>query len=223
MSTLEIYDVEQRTDAWYAARRGLITASMIGKLMTPGLKVAANDTSRTALAGLVAECLSDTTEDTADSWQMARGREDEPYAREAYAEWAQTTVREIGFAVRTWPGEYQLGASPDGLVGDEGMIEIKSRGRARQVLTTQSGVPSDVLPQIQAQLLVMGREWCDYVSYSQGLALFVERVHADPVWHVAILEAVDVSYAEMGRMLATYAKATRGMPVAEIRDMEPII
>lgn len=219
--TLTVHDVIQGTDAWHAARLGTITASIVGKLITPStLAPANNDTSRATLAGLVAERLTGRS-DHFETWQMARGSVDEAYARDLYAE-HRAPVTEVGYLTREW--DYvTIGASPDGLVGDDGLIECKSRGQHLHLQHVADGVvPREVMPQIQAQLLVTGRAWCDYVSYCQGLALHIVRVDADPGWQAAIYAACETAYAEMGMMLARYIGASASLPVAPIRsdDME---
>jgi hypothetical protein len=217
-STLTIHGVIQGTDAWRDARLGTITASIIGRLITPStLAPANNDTSRATMAGLVAETITGRSEHF-ETWQMARGTEDESYARDLYRAY-RAPVTEIGYVTRGWfDAGVVLGASPDGLVGDDGLIECKSRGPHLQVQHVAGGVvPRDVIPQIQAQLLVTGRQWCDYVSYCQGLALHVIRVDADLDYQAALFAAAETAYAEMGMMLARYIEAAADLPVAPIR------
>ena len=116
--TLRIYEsLEQGSDAWLEARCGMLTASVIGELITPTLKVANNDTSRGVIASLVAERITGLVEDVYVSADMERGTLDEPYARNIYAEHF-APVDEIGFMVRD-VGGHSLGFSPDGLVGDD--------------------------------------------------------------------------------------------------------
>jgi len=124
--SLEIFtELEQGSPEWLAARCGLLTASTIGRLITPTLKVADNETSRGLIETLVAERLTGHIDPIYPNADMQRGTMDEPYARDLYAE-EYAPVTEIGFAVRTING-HKLGASPDGLVGEYGGLEIKSR------------------------------------------------------------------------------------------------
>ena len=124
--SLEIFtELEQGSPEWLAARCGLLTASTIGKLITPKLQVADNETSRGLIETLVAERLTGHIDPIYPNADMQRGTMDEPYARDLYAK-EYAPVTEIGFAVRTING-YRLGASPDGLVGEYGGLEIKSR------------------------------------------------------------------------------------------------
>ena len=119
---------------------------------------------------------------------MLRGQEDEIYAREAYREHFAPVV-ETGFVTNDQWG-FTIGYSPDGLVGSDGLIEIKSRAGKYQVQTIAlDEVPDDYMIQIQTALLVTGREWIDFVSYCGGLPMFVKRVEPDPDFHEAIIAA----------------------------------
>jgi len=212
--SLTIYDtLEQGSDAWLDARAGMLTASMIGKLVTPSLKVAANDTSRGVVETLVAERITGFVEYVHPNFDMQRGTDDEPYARDLYSE-QHAPVTEIGFAVREDDG-YKLGASPDGLVGTDGGIEIKSRKakvHLRTILTNT--VPAENMAQIQTCLLVLDRQWWDYVSYSGGWPLHVIRVYPDQQWQDVIADALYQFEAGAASMIAAYTAATDGAPIA---------
>lgn len=182
MNKLTIHDeLEQGSDEWLAARRGILTASVIGKLITPTLKVADNETSRGVLYTLAAERITGLVDYVHPTFDMQRGTDDEPYARTAYAE-KYAAVAEVGFVTLETPA-YTLGYSPDGLVGDDGLIEIKSRKpkeHLKAILTGQ--VPAENVAQIQTGLFITGRAWIDYVSFSAGLPLWVKRIEPDPAW-----------------------------------------
>lgn len=217
---IEYPDVEQGTDAWLDLRRGMVTASTVGKLLTPTLKVASNDTSRGLVATLVAERLTGVVEPTFMSADMERGVELEPVARDYYAK-HYAPVREIGFMARG-----ALGYSPDGLVGDNGLIEIKcprAKGHMTTVLMDQ--VPERYMAQLQAGLLVSGREWIDYVSFHAGMPLYVKRVTPEPAWLTAIADAVAAfeEYAE--QLTSDYLSAAEGLHPTEPIDygMEMVI
>lgn len=210
--SLEIIECEQRSDAWYAARRGLITASVVGQLVTPTLKVANNDTSRGVIAQLVAERITGEVEESYMNRDMERGMLYEPVIRDRYAEITKQTVTEVGFMVRTLPGGARLGYSPDGLVGDVGCIEIKaprSKGHVQTVLADE--VPSQYVAQCQTALLVSGREWCDYLSAAAG-RLYPKRVFPDPAWHEAITAAVIAAEAEIERQCSDALERLAALP-----------
>lgn len=213
--TLHVFDqIEQGTDAWHDQRRGLVTASAVGKLLTPTLRVADNDTSRALTATLVAERITGWTEESHMTPDMWRGVECEPIARHIYSGYYQQAV-EVGFMRLDGDG-WQLGYSPDGLVGDDGLLEIKSP-RAKTHLNTilTDTVPTFYMPQLQSGLLVSGRRWIDYCSFVGGMPLFVKRVYPDTAWHEAITAACRTFETTAAEMVAAYDKATVNMPATE--------
>lgn len=217
--SLKIYEeLEQGSPEWLAARCGIVTASVMGQLVTPGtVKVAKNDYSRGLTATLVAERITGHVEPMQVSQAMMRGTLDEPYARDKYAE-HHAPVTELGFMVKDF-GKYRIGYSPDGLVGNDGLIEIKSRAQKKHLQTILADeVPLENMAQIQTGLLVSGRDWCDYVSFCSGMPLYKKRIKPDPKWFAAITEAVEVFEANAAEMLATYNAATKNLPPTERLD-----
>lgn len=204
----------QGTDAWLAARRGMVTASVIGKLLTATLKVADNDTSRGLALTLTAERITGNIDPSFLSADMWRGVEDEPVARDLYAE-RYAPVEQLGFIVRDF-GDYRIGYSPDGLVGDDGLIECKSRLQKIHLQTIlDDRVPDENMAQLQCGLLVSGRAWIDYVSYCGGMPLWVKRVTPDLSWQAAILAAVEALEESAADMTARYHAAVEGLPITE--------
>lgn len=217
--TLHTYNhVEQRSDEWHALRRGILTASTIGRLITPKtLQVAANIESRALTAQLAAERLAGFTDDNYVSNAMWRGIEDEPRAIEQYSKDYQP-VTTVGFMIREYPA-FNIGYSPDGLVGDDGLIEIKSRSPKEQVTVVLADqVPLEHMAQLQCGLLVSGRAWIDYVSYCGGLPMWVKRVLPDPAWHEAILTAATAFEAACHKAVTDFTKATAGLSWTERVD-----
>lgn len=215
--SITIYDqIEQHSDEWYAARCGILTASVIGKLITPTLKTANNDTSRGITYTLAAERITGHVDHVHPSFDMMRGTEDEPYARDAYTE-HHAPVVEVGFIRRDEDG-YSLGYSPDGLVGDDGLIEIKSRNPKAHIKTILDGVPpAENIAQLQTALLVTGRAWIDYVSFAQGFPLWVCRVAPDAVWFDALEAAARDFEQNVTQTITEYTTLTAGLPVMERR------
>lgn len=204
----------QGTDEWFAARRGLVTASVISKLLTATLKVANNDTSRGLALTLTAERITGNIDPSFLSADMWRGVEDEPVARDLYAE-RYAPVEQLGFIVRDF-GDYRIGYSPDGLVGDDGLIECKSRLQKIHLQTILNDrVPDENMAQLQCGLLVSGRAWIDYVSYCGGMPLWVKRVTPDLSWQAAILAAVEALEESAADMTARYHAAVEGLPITE--------
>jgi putative phage-type endonuclease len=220
MSNLTVFpDMEQRSPEWYEVRRGIVTASAVGRLLTPTLKVADNDTSRGITSTLAAERITGWTEDTAMTPDMWRGVEHEPFARDEYGTHNQP-VTQVGFMVREWHG-MKIGYSPDGLVGSDGLIEVKcprAKTHVRTILADD--VPAQYAPQLQAALLVSGRDWCDFVSYVGGLPLYVKRVHPDLAWFAAITAACLTFEENVARIVADYHERSADLPQTERPDFE---
>jgi len=217
--SLHVYeDLEQGTDEWLAARCGIVTASVVGQLITPKtVKPAANDYSRALAVTLTAERITGHVDPIHENQDMLRGTLDEPFARDLYSDHF-APVTELGFMVRDDWG-FRLGYSPDGLVGEEGLIEIKSRRQKKHLATILADeVPLENLAQCQAGLLVSGREWLDYVSFCSGMPLYVKRVTPDPKWFAAITEAVESFEANAAQMIERYTEATKNLPATERLD-----
>lgn len=214
MTLIELPDIIQGTDEWHDQRRGIVTASVVGRLLTSTGKVASNDTSRTLVAQLVAERITGWTDPVYVSDDMLRGHDDEPRAVDVYAEhFAPVTA--TGFMVRDDWG-FRIGYSPDGLVGDDGLIEVKSRRAKKQLQTIlDDAVPAENYAQLQAGLLVSGRAWVDYVSFAGGMPLYVKRVFPEPDWFDAIVAAVTSFELAASLMVEQYREATRGLPMTE--------
>lgn len=223
MTLTVLPDLLQGTDEWHDQRRGMVTASAVGRLLTATGKVANNDTSRALTAQLVAERITGWTDPAFVGDDMLRGRDDEPHAVAFYAE-HHAPVTTVGFMVRDEAG-LRIGYSPDGLVGDDGLIEVKSR-RPKVHLRTilDDEVPADCMAQLQCGLLVSGRAWIDYVSFCGGMPLYVKRVEPDPDWRESILDAVAAFEDNAAQMLADYRAATDGLPLTErTTELEMVI
>ncbi|MGV3564200.1 MAG: lambda exonuclease family protein [Nocardioides sp.] len=219
MSLRTLPTLEQRSEEWYGQRRGMVTASVVGQLITPStLRPAANDTARGLVATLVAERITGWTDPTFTSDDMLRGILAEPLARDAYAAHRGVEVAEVGFMVRDDWG-FSVGYSPDGLVGDDGLIEIKApRAKVHLATILADEVPAAHMAQIQCGLLVSGRAWCDFVSFCGGMPLWVRRVEADQRWADAIVAAVTVFEETAAQMVADYRQAIEGLPMTERMD-----
>lgn len=202
----------QGSDEWLAARCGLITASEMKHLLTvKTLKVADNDKTRAHLWELLFQRLTGYVEPHYISDDMLRGVEDEFYARQLYAE-HYAPVTEVGFVTNDSWG-FTIGYSPDALVGDDGLIECKSRRGKYQVQTiTENEVPSEYMIQLQTGLLVTGRKWIDFISYSGGLPMFVKRVEPDPLIQGAIVAAATAFELKLAEKEREYRATLTTMP-----------
>jgi predicted phage-related endonuclease len=183
-------DLLQGSDEWLAARRGILTASEMHFALTPTLKIADNDKTRAHVFELAAQRITGHVEPHFVSEHMSRGKDDERRAVKLYSQTRQL-VQSIGFVESEFDDGFRIGYSPDGFVGGDGLIECKSRLQKYQIQTIASGgaMPQEFALQVQTGLLVTGREWCDFVSYSGGLPMVVTRVFPDYDMHQRILAA----------------------------------
>ncbi|MDA3887261.1 MAG: YqaJ viral recombinase family protein [Allgaiera sp.] len=216
-------EVDQGTDEWHAMRCGLITASQMKLLLTPTLKVSNNDKVRAHVWELSAQRLTLYTEPSYIGDNMLRGWEDEIRARDLYSE-KYEPVTETGFVTNDKWG-FTIGYSPDGLVGDNGLWESKSRIQKYQVQTIVEGiVPDEFVLQLQTGLLVTEREWIDFSSYSGGLPMVTMRVFPDPVIQSAIVDACSEFEAKVAKAVQSYkdniAAGGRYIPTERVVEQE---
>lgn len=199
--TIKIHtDLIQGSEEWHAARLGLLTASEMKLVITPSLKIADNKDTRIHLYELLAQRVMGYVEPHFQSYDMERGNFDEEHARAKYHE-NYAPVTECGFITNDEFG-FTIGYSPDGLVGDDGLIECKSRVQKWQMKTlienvAKQEIPDDFVIQVQTGLLVSKRKWLDFVSYSGGMVMAVVRVEPNPEIHDAILAAATAFEARL--------------------------
>lgn len=171
--------MEQRSEEWFQARLGKVTASRVADVLAK-IKSGESASRRNYKIQLVSERLTGEKQETYVNQAMQDGIDREQFARDRYVQ-QFGEVEEVGFIQHP---TLEAGASPDGLVGTDGIIEIKCPmgSTHTETLMTQE-VPSKYVPQIQFQLLVTGRKWCDFVSYNpmfpENLQVFVRRVFAN--------------------------------------------
>lgn len=170
--------MEQRTDDWYQARLGKVTASRVADVVAK-TKSGYSTSRANYMAELVAERLTGKKGDSYQNAAMQWGTEQEPNARAAYESMQGVLVNETGFVLH--PRIPQSGASPDGLVGDDGLVEIKCPFTATHLdFLTGGEIPDKYITQMQWQMACTGRVWCDFVSYDprlpERMQLKVQRV-----------------------------------------------
>ena len=200
-------EMVQGSEDWTAARCGLLTASEMKLIVTPTLKAASNDKERGHLYELLAQRITNHVEPKYVSDAMLRGQDDEIDAIELYAK-TYAPVHRIGFMTNDKWG-FTIGYSPDGLVGENGQVECKSRSQKYQIQTLTEFVPNeaidpDFMIQVQTGLMVSERDWTDLVSYSGGLPMATVRVFPDAKVQEAILNAASGFEARLSDKLATY-------------------
>lgn len=214
-------DIIQGTDEWHALRCGILTASAMDRILTPTLKTADNKEQRTHLYELLSQRITNYVEPEYISDDMLRGNDDEDEARKLYAK-IYGDVGQVGFITNDSLG-FKIGYSPDGLVGDHGLIEIKSRRQKFQTRTFIEDVtPAEFMLQIQAGLFVSGRVWCDFVSYCGGMPLFVKRVERDEKMIAAITTAATAFEASLNEKLEIYRQRTLNLQPTKRRMLEII-
>ena len=184
-------EVVQGSDEWLELRRGKLTASEMKLILTPTLSIAKNDKERAHVYEIAAQRITGYVEPCYISDDMLRGKEDEIDARLAYI-LNYAPVKEAGFVTRNFGG-FVIGYSPDGLVGDDGLIECKGRKQKLQLQTIIEGADAplvkDTMLQMQTGMLVTGRKWCDYLTYHGGLPMAAFRVYPDAKIQAAITDA----------------------------------
>lgn len=172
---------DQRSDTWFEQRLGKITASKVADVMAK-TKSGYSASRDNYMAQLVCERLTGTREESYCNAAMQRGTDLEPQARAMYEFHTGHTVIETGFEPH--PTIADCGASPDGLVGDDGLVEIKVPNTATHIKTLRGGGIDDrYVKQMHLQMLCTGRKWCDFVSFDDRLPepmqLHIERVALD--------------------------------------------
>lgn len=176
--------MQQRSPDWFAARAGRFTGSRFADLMAV-TKSGPSTSRKNLIATLAVERLTGACVETYSNGAMQRGNELEPEARAAYEAHTGELVSELAFVIH--PRLTFVGVSPDGLVGDDGLVEIKcpaAMGKHLDALLSGAHA-SEYAWQVQGQLWVTGRRWCDVASYDprypDGLQLAIKRVERDEI------------------------------------------
>jgi putative phage-type endonuclease len=173
--------IEQGTPEWFAQRLGKVTASRVADIMAK-TKTGVSASRGNYLAQLVAERLTGQSADTFKSGAMQHGTETEPQARMAYEAETGQIVTEV--AMINHPTIEMSGASPDGFVGTDGLVEIKCPNTSTHIASLMADkAPSGYIPQMQWQMACTGRAWCDFVSFDprmpEDMQLLIKRVPRD--------------------------------------------
>lgn len=194
------YDIYQGTDEWLKLRMGVLTASEFKKIITPAnLKLSSSQDAKTHYDDILSQRIDPTLQYNYMSDDMLRGHEDEPYAIEAYKKAylpEGQKVKPCGFITNTKCGGV-LGYSPDGLIGDDGQLETKSKTPKLQTKTildhiirrSKDLIPSENMIQCQTGLFVSERKWVDFVSFCNGHPMICINVEPINEYQDAINEA----------------------------------
>jgi len=186
--------MEQRSPEWFAARCGKVTASRVADIVAK-TKSGYSTSRDNYMAQLVCERMTGVPAETYTNTAMQWGTDTEPLARAAYEAKMDVLVDETGFVIH--PSITEAGASPDGLVGLFGLIEIKCPNTSTHIETLLSDkVPSKYITQMMWQMACTNRQWCDFVSYDprmpEGLKLFIKRVE----YHDSIIKGLETEVKE---------------------------
>lgn len=196
---IEVFNCEQGSEDWFACRLGIPTASMFGTVMAKGQ----GKTRRTYLLRLLGERITGDQSYTYSNSHMERGHELEPEAREAYAFIKDVEPQLVGF-IRNG----DKGASPDSLIDTDGCLEIKSKLPHLQLdVLLKKEMPTEHIPQVQGQLWVAEREWCDFVSYWPKLKPFIKRVYRDEAYIKVLSDEVRRFNDELNEFEERYRRA----------------
>lgn len=206
-------DMDQRSDEWIKIRLGKVTASRIADL-TAKTKSGWSASRANYMAELLSERLTGEPRDTFTNAAMQWGTDMEPQARRVYEFMEGVEVQEVGFAPH--PTIAMSGASPDGLVGDHGLVEIKCPNTATHIETLLgASIDAKYIKQMQWQMACTGRQWCDFVSFDprlpERMQIHIQRVKADVLMIDEIEKEVREFLAELdakeAAILAKYGEA----------------
>jgi putative phage-type endonuclease len=194
---------EQRTEEWFKARLGKVTASAISNVIAK-TKTGVSASRETYSTQLTLERLTGKQTEFYSNAAMEWGTATEPQARQAYEIYREVFVDEVGFI--THPRIEMAGASPDGLVGEDGLVEIKCPESKTQMDTLlNQSVPTKYMPQMQWQMACTGRKWCDFVSFDprmpENLQIFVQRVERNDLYIKMLEEEVTTFLAEIDQKI----------------------
>lgn len=195
---MKIIDVEQMSEEWFEARRGIPSASNFDKIIT--LIGKPSTQYKKYLYRLAGELVSKSSVETYQSASMKRGIELEPEARELYELINNVKVEKVGFCLEE--STFKAGASPDGMVGEDGIIEIKCPDIHTHVeYLIKNELPSSYFQQTQGQLLITGRKWCDFVSYYPGLKPLIIRVFPATEFPIKLMVQLEIFCKELKEVI----------------------
>jgi len=197
--------MEQRTEEWFAARLGKVTASKVADVIAK-TKSGYSTSRENYMTQLICERFTGKKQESFSNAAMDWGTETEPYARAAYEASKNVLVDEVG--IIDHPFLPMCAASPDGLVSDDGMVEIKCPNTATHFDTLLAGkMPTKYMPQVQWQMACANRLWNDFVSFDprapEGLQLFITRIERDDKYIANLENEVHLFLTELEQRIAT--------------------
>lgn len=194
---IDILDMEQGTPEWFKARMGIPTASEFSTVMASGKDGGDSKTRKTYLLKLAGELITGEPMESYSNGHMERGKAMEEEARDFYAFTADSEPRRVGFIKNGFKG-----CSPDSLLGNDGMLEIKTAlPHVLASLILKDGFPPEHKAQCQGALWVAEREWIDLVVYWPKMPRFVKRAYRDDAYIATLSKAVDDFNVELAMMV----------------------
>jgi len=172
-----IHNIEQQSEAWFQSKCGRVTGTRFKALMAGE----STQTYKDLITNIACEIITGKAEETYSNAIMEHGIETEPIARAEYESIFETEVKTIGFLTPDEDHKYHhwIGISPDGIL-DNAMIEIKCPLMKTHLEYIESGkLPADYKHQVQGQLFVSGFDYCDFMSFVEGMKPFIVRVKPD--------------------------------------------
>lgn len=187
---MKLYDVTQGSEEWVRLRLGIPTASEMDRIFTPGGKPSGKLTQEKYMMGLLAERITGLCDtDFKSSW-MERGTDTESEARNFYDLQRGLDVKQIGFVTND---AGTIGVSPDALVGDPGLMEIKCPKAGVHIgyLLKSGSAYAEYKVQVQGQLWITERQWCDVISYHPAMPMALNRIERDEEFIKGLSAAVE--------------------------------
>lgn len=198
---MQVHDMPQGSPEWFAARLGIPTSSQFSTILANGRGGAPSKTRQTYLYKLAGEILTGEPMDSFSNVHTERGHEMEPDARQLYAFIRDCEPTLIGFITNG-----QKGCSPDSLIGDDGMLEIKTKlPHLLLAAHEQGGFPSEHKAQCQGQLWIAEREWVDLICYWPRMQPLIVRAHRDEAFIKEMSGEVDRFNDELASLVAKYS------------------
>lgn len=195
-----ISETIQGAAEWLAERAGKVSASNFSKIITPTGKITTGETRRGYLYQLAAERISGQPEETYKNEWMIRGNELEAEARLLYEATTGVFVEQVGMVYLS--DQKTISCSPDGLIGDNGGLEIKCPKGSTHVSYLEAGViPSVYVQQVQGSMWVTGREWWGFMSYHPAIRPLIIRVERDEAYIKKLADAVESFAAEVEELV----------------------
>lgn len=195
--------MDQRSEEWFKARLGKVTASRVADVMAR-TKSGYSASRANYMAELICERLTGQPAERFSNAAMQWGTDNEPHAKASYSFMRDAAIEDVGFIPHGRISDF--GASPDGLIGPDGLIEVKCPNTATHIETLLSdSIDGKYITQMQVQMACTGRHWCDFVSFDPRLPvdmqLFVKRVERDNARITEIESEVSTFLGEIAKKL----------------------